>query len=83
MKCTLNRRDLLKASGAAVAAAVTARRDLLLAANTGSAKLSTPSAAEIGWPIAMATYTFRSVSFYEALEKIAALGVQHVEPVFF
>jgi sugar phosphate isomerase/epimerase len=45
--------------------------------------LSTPSAAQLGWRLAVATYTFRGISFYEMLDKVSALGVKYVEPAFF
>lgn len=48
-----------------------------------SSMLSTPSAAKLGWELCAQLYTFRRFPFYEALEKIAALGFRHVEPCFF
>jgi sugar phosphate isomerase/epimerase len=44
---------------------------------------STPSAEKIGWRVACQLYTFRRFTFYEALDKIASLGVHYVEPCFF
>ena len=36
-----------------------------------------------GWKLACQLYTFRRFPFYEAIEKIAALGIKAVEPCFF
>jgi sugar phosphate isomerase/epimerase len=47
------------------------------------AKCSSPAAAKAGWLIGVQQYTFRSMSCYEALDKIAVLGVQHLEACFF
>lgn len=78
----LDRRTFLQTAGAAVAAAAWAGQGRsVLAADV--APLSTPTAARLGWQVAIEMYTFRSISLYEALEKIAAMGVQHVEPGFF
>ena len=78
----LNRRDLVRAAGAVGAAA--AFRSVGAAAKTGaSAKVAAPSAKKLGWEIACQLYTFRSMSCYEALPKIASLGVRLLEPCFF
>ncbi|MHB8865678.1 MAG: TIM barrel protein [Pirellulaceae bacterium] len=79
----LNRRVFLQTAGVLTAGAALAGTGSgrVLGAEVG--KLSTPSAEKIGWQVGIEMYTFRSISFYEALEKIAALGVRHVEPGFF
>ncbi|MGB4726403.1 MAG: sugar phosphate isomerase/epimerase family protein [Thermogutta sp.] len=38
---------------------------------------------KLGWTVACQLYTFRRFPFYEAIEKIAALGIKAVEPCFF
>jgi sugar phosphate isomerase/epimerase len=38
---------------------------------------------KLGWTLACQLYTFRRFPFYEAIEKIAALGIKAVEPCFF
>ncbi len=87
MKRNLDRRNFLRTTGMTITAAMTsawtADGGALRAAENKPNALSTPSAAKLGWPVSIATYTFRGVSFYEALDKIAALGVQNVEPAFF
>lgn len=37
----------------------------------------------LGWTLACQLYTFRRFPFYEAIEKIAGLGIKAVEPCFF
>ena len=46
-------------------------------------KPAAPSAARLGWEPCCSMYTFRRFPFYEAIEKIAALGFRAVEPAFF
>jgi len=46
-------------------------------------KLSTPKAEQLGWRLCCQLYTFRDRSFYEALDVLAGMGVQRVEPAFF
>lgn len=48
-----------------------------------AAKPTFPAAEKLGWRLACAMYTFRSISFYEGLEKLAALGIRGAEPAFF
>ena len=45
--------------------------------------MSTPNAEKMGWRLSCGLYTFRDRSFYEAIEVIAGLGIQNVEPAFF
>jgi sugar phosphate isomerase/epimerase len=83
MQPPIDRRSFLKA-GAATAAGVSltglaGRR--LLAAQT--VKTATPNAEKLGWLLCVQLYTFRRFPFYEALDKIASLGVRCVEPCFF
>ena len=80
---SMNRRDFLKttaALGAGVSVAALARP---FAAGAEPVKSSSPAAKKMGWVLGCQLYTFRSMSFYEALEKIAALGLESVEPAFF
>jgi L-ribulose-5-phosphate 3-epimerase len=83
MTHTLDRRAFLQWTGAVVAGASWAGLNSRVARAAGAVELSTPNAERIGWRLAVQLYTFREISFYEALEKIAALGVRHVEPAFF
>ena len=76
---TMNRRNFLKTSLCAGASLSLAGR--LIGAEP--VKSSSPTARKLGWTLCCQLYTFRSMSFYEALEKIAALGFECVEPAFF
>lgn len=79
MMDSMNRRNFLKTSLCAGASLSLAGR--LIGAEP--VKSSSPTAKKLGWTLCCQLYTFRSMSFYEALEKIAALGFRHVEPCFF
>ena len=83
MTRNLDRRVFLRTTGVLTAGAALAGVWPRWGLGADAVKLSTPSAEKIGWPIGIEMYTFRSISFYEALGKIAALGVRHVEPGFF
>lgn len=87
MKHDLDRRAFLQTAGALTAGTLTAGAMLLRPGRAWALpfenKLSTPSAAKIGWDVGIEMYTFRSISLYEALEKIEKLGVQHVETAYF
>lgn len=80
MTHTLDRRTFLRWTGAAVAGSTLAP---LATSVAWGGELSTPNAARIGWRLAVQLYTFRGICFYEALEKISSLGIEHVEPAFF
>lgn len=76
MSPALDRRRFLQASGVAGAALWGwAGRPLWGAPPQGSS----PHAEKLGWRVACCAYTFRKVSFYEALQQTAALGVRYVE----
>jgi sugar phosphate isomerase/epimerase len=83
MTHAFDRRTFLRTTAALAAGTALAHVDSQPACAFEEVKLSTPSAEKIGWHVAVEMYTFRSMSFYEALPKIAALGVAHVEPGFF
>lgn len=76
MNALWNRRMFLQAAGAAGAGVCSLPSRLL---GSAAASLSSPHAEKLGWRIACCTYTFRKFSFYEALEKSAALGVRCLE----
>ncbi len=79
MGMSMNRREFLRAGGGAAAGVFLGGR-LSFAQQV---ELSTPNAEKLGWRMGVQLYTYRRFSFYEALDKIAALGVRHVEPGFF
>lgn len=82
MSATMDRREFLRQGGLAagtVAAGIWGGRAL----GAQQVQISTPWAEKLGWKMAVQLYTYRRFPFYEALEKIAALGVRHVEICFF
>ncbi len=83
MNHRINRRGFLRTTGALGAAATMTSLSTSPLSAAEAAKTSSPHAEKIGWRLACELYTFRHISFYEALEPIAALGLRHVEPGFF
>ena len=79
--CT--RREFLSVSAAGLALASTPLAWAAEESAKKTVKLSTPNAEKLGWRLCCELYTFRDRSFYEALEVIAGLGLQCVEPGFF
>jgi sugar phosphate isomerase/epimerase len=77
------RRDLLRDGAGLAAGAAAAGLLRPLPASAEPVKISSPVAEKLGWRMAVQLYTYRRFSLYEALDKIAALGVRHIEPCFF
>ena len=50
-----------------------------LAALAGEVKLSTPSAEKLGWQVSVQLYTYRRFALFDALDKVAALGLRRAE----
>ncbi len=42
-------------------------------------KLSTPTAEKLGWRASVQHFTYRRYGLFEALDKVAALGLRHIE----
>ncbi len=42
-------------------------------------RLSTPAAEKLGWRASVQHYTYRRCGLFEALDKVAALGLRHIE----
>ncbi|OGV67691.1 MAG: hypothetical protein A2283_18240 [Lentisphaerae bacterium RIFOXYA12_FULL_48_11] len=83
MSTLVNRRGFLKSSGALMAGVAAAGLWSGRNVSAEPVKLSTPCAEKLGWQMSVATYSYRRFPLYEALDKIAALGVKHIEPAFF
>lgn len=83
MSTVVNRRGFLKSSGLLVAGAAVAGVWGSRSVCADPVKLSTPNAEKLGWQMSVATYSYRRFPLYEALDKIAALGVSRIEPAFF
>jgi sugar phosphate isomerase/epimerase len=83
MQSTIDRRQFLKrtaATAAGVSLSVCGAR-AFSAADTAPAR--TPHCDRLGWQLCGQLYTFRSMAFYDAIEKIDQLGLKHLEPCFF
>ena len=83
MRYSMGRREFIKAAGAVGAGVTLGNLAGRSARAAGAVKTSTPTAEKLGWKLACQLYTFRHVTFYEAVEQIASLGVRLVEPCFF
>jgi sugar phosphate isomerase/epimerase len=83
MNMSMDRRAFLRDGGRRVAGVAVAGlwSDLPVAAQ--KVKVSTPNAEKLGWQIGVQLYTYRTLPLYDALDKIAALGVRHIQPCFF
>ncbi len=82
MSMSMDRREFLRNGGlAAGAAAAGLWGGRALSAQ--EVKGSTPCAEKLGWKMSVQLYTYRRYPFLEAMEKIAALGIRHVEICFF
>lgn len=79
MSAPIGRREFLGKGGGLAAGGLLG----LVHVGAQEVKSSTPAAAALGWKVGVQLYTYRRFSFYEALDKIAALGVRHLEPCFF
>jgi len=79
MSLDLRRRDFLKLG----TAALTVSACVPSAWSKDGIVCNSPTAARIGWSVGVQQYTFRSYSFYEMLDMMAELGVQHAETCFF
>ena len=44
-------------------------------------KLRTPAMQALGWELSVQLYTYRRFPLFEALDKVAALGIRHIEPL--
>lgn len=83
MNDNMKRREFLKSGSVLLAGAGIAGLGDVRAAVAQPVQSSSPAAARMGWLVGMAMYTFRRFSLYEALEMIAKLGIQYIEPCFF
>ncbi len=74
----MGRRQFLRSS-AAVATGLGVWR--ALPARAAPVKLSTPHMEKLGWQLSVQLYTYRRYPLFEALDKVAALGIRHIEPL--
>lgn len=83
MNSNIRRRDFLKAGSAVVAGASLAAIGIRSAAAAEKVRCSSPTAAKMGWLLGVQQYTFRRFSFFEMLDMMVELGIEHAEAGFF
>ena len=74
----MGRRQFLKRGGVLAAGLAFWKA---IAASAAQVKLSTPNMEKLGWQLSVQLYTYRRFPLFEALDKIAALGIRHIEPL--
>ena len=83
MDSNIKRRDFLKAGSAIVAGASFAAVGNQPATAAEKVCCSSPAAAKMGWLLGVQQYTFRRFSFFEMLDMMVELGIEHAEAGFF
>ena len=83
MDSNVKRRDFLKAGSAVVAGASFAAVASQPATAAEKVCSSSPTAAKMGWLLGVQQYTFRRFSFFEMLDMMVTLGIEHAEAGFF
>jgi sugar phosphate isomerase/epimerase len=74
----LNRRSFLQAAGVLTATAGLARVTNILSADEKRAA-GAPHAAKLGWRLGCQAWTFNFMTFFDAVDKTAALGLHYIE----
>jgi sugar phosphate isomerase/epimerase len=77
MSNTIERRTFLKAASAVSAAMVSSGLCARLGAS--EAGRGTPHAEKLGWWVGCQAYSFNRFTFYEAIDKVASLGLGYIE----
>ncbi len=83
MQSTIDRRRFLKRTAATAAGVSLSVWNARAFSAIDPAPARTPHCARLGWQLCGQLYTFRSMAFYDAIEKIDQLGLKHLEPCFF
>jgi sugar phosphate isomerase/epimerase len=83
MSGQFNRREFLATTGTLAAGATLVSAASSRVGAAAPARCAAPSAEKLGWQLSVAMYTFRRFPFYQALDKVVALGITAVEPAFF
>jgi sugar phosphate isomerase/epimerase len=78
MTNSIHRRHFLKTTGA-LAAALGSAGLSASSAHAGQLAHGAPHAEKLGWRLGCQAYSFNRFTFYEAVEKIASLGLHYVE----
>jgi sugar phosphate isomerase/epimerase len=74
----MGRRQFLRSSAALATGFAVSRA---LPARAAQVKLSTPCMEKLGWQLSVQLYTYRRYPLFEALDKVADLGIRHIEPL--
>src|SRR5512138_2465716 len=74
----MGRRQFLKHSGVAAAGLAFWKS---MPASAAQVKLSTPNMEKLGWQLSVQLFTYRRFPLFEAIDKVAALGIRHIEPL--
>ena len=83
MQSTIDRRRFLKRTAATAAGVSLSVWNARAFSAIDPAPARTPHCDRLGWQLCGQLYTFRSMAFYDAIEKIDQLGLKHLEPCFF
>ena len=78
----LNRRDFI-ATASTLAAGTSLAGLGTVGLDAAEVRSAAPNAERLGWQLSVAMYTFRRFPLYDAIDKIAALGISAIEPAFF
>ena len=73
----IRRREFLSRGAAAVSLGLSLSPRLSIFAR--EVKLSTPTAEKLGWRASVQHYVYRRHGLFDALDKVAALGLRHIE----
>jgi sugar phosphate isomerase/epimerase len=74
----MKRRQFLKRGGVLAAGLALWKA---MPASAAPVQLSTPHMEKLGWQVSVQLYTYRRFPLLEALDKVAALGLRHIEPL--
>jgi sugar phosphate isomerase/epimerase len=77
MKKNVDRRSFLKATGAI--SATLAVPGLVRRLSAGETAPGTPHAEKLGWRVGCQAYSFNRFTFYEAIDKVASMGLHYIE----
>jgi len=83
MGLSMDRREFFRSSGGLVAGAAAGGLWGGRIASAQEVQVSTPNMEKLGWKMGVQLYTYRRYPFLEAMAKIAALGIRHVEICYF
>ena len=83
MDSKIERRDFLKAGTAVAAGASFGAFGNQIATAAEKVRCSSPQAARMGWLLGVQQYTFRRFSFFQMLDMMVTLGIEHAEAGFF